>query len=53
MKSRRFYKGSIPALEKVEFIEKGRNNQVENERPDDMTDEIESNSKLRLKDFCN
>lgn len=49
MKSRKFYKGSVAALENAEFIPKLENGQLE-KTPTTAVDN--SDSKLTLQDFC-
>ncbi|XP_055296383.1 facilitated trehalose transporter Tret1-like [Sitodiplosis mosellana] len=51
MKSRKFYKGSIAALEKVDFIQVPNDDELENGKLNDVTDESKTNSKLTLQDF--
>lgn len=49
MKSRKFYKGSVAALENAEFIPKLENGQLEKRTPTAVDN---SDSKLTLQDFC-
>lgn len=49
MKSRKFYKGSVAALENAEFIPRLENGQLEKRTPTAVDN---SDSKLTLQDFC-
>lgn len=53
MKSHKFYKGSIAALEHAEFLQKLKDEKVEKGKLEKIDNEIETNSKLCLQDFRN
>ena len=53
IKAHKFYKGSIAALEQAEFLQKLKVAEEVEEKVENTYDEIESDSKLCLRDFCN